>query len=453
MTRRTFALPALCLAFASCLAGPLNAAAWKVGTAEAKITPTKSIWLAGYGSRDHPSEGTRHDLWVKVVALEDADGQVGVVVTSDLLGFPPNVYDDLAAALEKQCGLDRAHVMLTTSHTHTGPVLHVALPDIYPLDDQQKQLIKEYTDELEKTIVATVARAMAERTPATLSAGQGKTTYAVNRRNNPEAKVPELREKGQIKGPSDYDVPVLAVRTPEGKLRAVVFGYACHATTLADYEWCGDHPGFAQLAVQKSHPGAQAMFFQGCGADQNPIPRRSAELAEKYGNMLATAVDEVLQKPMRAVEPRLRTGFEFIMLPYGKTPTQEELAKLAEKTDYEGRWAKRLLGELAAGKKFATESRYPVQVWRLGEDQLWIALGGEVVVDYALKFKKLFGPTTWIAGYTNEVPAYIPSDRVWKERGYEAGAFSVYGLPTDAWAPGIETRVTDAVGRLVEKTK
>ena len=380
-------------------------------------------------------------------------GKWRVVVTSDLLGFPPNVYDDLAAALEKQCGLDRAHVMLTTSHTHTGPVLHVALPDIYPLDDQQKQLIKEYTDELEKTIVATVARAMAERTPATIFAGQGKTTYAVNRRNNPEAKVPELREKGQIKGPSDYDVPVLAVRTPEGKLRAVVFGYACHATTLADYEWCGDHPGFAQLAVQKSHPGAQAMFFQGCGADQNPIPRRSAELAEKYGNMLATAVDEVLQKPMRAVEPRLRTGFEFIMLPYGKTPTQEELAKLAEKTDYEGRWAKRLLGELAAGKKFETECRYPVQVWRLGEDQLWIALGGEVVVDYALKFKKMFGPTTWIAGYTNEVPAYIPSDRVWKERGYEAGAFSVYGLPTDAWAPGIETRVTDAVGRLVEKTK
>ena len=453
MTRRTFALPAFCLAFTCCLAGPLNAATWKVGTAEAKITPKESIWMAGYGNRDHPSEGTRHDLWVKVLALEDADGQVGVVVTSDLLGFPANVYDDLAVALEKQCGLDRAHVMLTTTHTHTGPVLHVALPDIYPLDEKQKQLIKEYTEELEKTIVATVARAMAERTPATLWAGDGKTTYAVNRRNNREALVPELRKKGQLKGPSDHDVPVLAVRTPEGKLLAVVFGYACHSTTLADYQWCGDHPGFAQLAVQKSHPGVQAMFFQGCGADQNPIPRRSAELAEKYGNMLAAAVDDVLQKPMRAVEPRLRTGFEFVTLPYGKAPTREELEKMAERKDYQGRWAKRLLAELAAGRKFETETRYPVQAWRLGEDQLWIALGGEVVVDYALKFKKMFGPATWIAGYTNEVPAYIPSDRVWREGGYEAGAFFVYGLPTYDWAPGIETRVTDAVERLIEKTK
>ena len=394
-----------------------------------------------------------HDLWVKVVALEDADGQKAVLLGSDLLGFPPNVYDHLAEAIEKQCGLDRAHVMLTTTHTHTGPVLDAALPDIYPLNNEQRQLVKEYTAELEKTIVETVVKALANRTPALLSAGEGKTTYAVNRRDNNQGQVPELRKKGQLVGPVDHDVPVLAIREPDGKLRAVVFGYACHATTLSFYQWSGDHPGFAQIAVEKSHPGVQALFFQGCGADQNPLPRRKVELCEKYGNMLGHAVDETLAAPMRPVEPKLRTGFEFVTLKYGDMPTREKLETMAKGKDYQARWAQRLLGKLKAGEKLDTESRLPVQAWRMGNDQLLIALGGEVVVDYALKFKKMFGPTTWTAGYTNEVPAYIPSERVRKEGGYEAGAFFVYGLPTFTWAPGVEKTVTDAVTRLVEKTK
>jgi len=47
--------------------------------------------------------------------------------------------------------------------------------------------------------------------------------------------------------------------------------------------------------------------------------------------------------------------------------------------------------------------------------------------------------------------AYIPSDRVWKEGGYESGAFCVYGLPTQRWKEGIEGRITAAVERLVKK--
>jgi neutral ceramidase len=451
--RHWFAILLLGFLLASSLTGPLTAATWKVGTAATKITPERPLWLAGYASRVHPSDSVLHDIWVKALALEDADGAVAVVVTSDLLGIPPTMDDRLADAIEKQCGLDRAHLLLSASHTHSGPVLDGALDDVYPLDDQQRQRIKEYTAGLEKTIVATVARAMAERTPATLWAGEGKAGFAVNRRNNVEAKVPELRAKGQLVGPSDHDVPVLAVRKPDGKLRAVVFGYACHATTLDIYGWSGDYPGFAQLAIEKNQPGVQAMFFQGCGADQNPLPRRSVELCKKYGDALAASVDGVLETAMRPIAPRLRAGFEFIALDFGKKPTREELAPMAKGNDYKACWAKSLLANLDAGRKPPTQCRYPVQVWRLGGDQLWIALGGEVVVDYALKFKTMHGPTTWVAGYANEVPAYIPSERVVKEGGYEAGAFSAYGLPAEGWAPGIEARITEAVERLAEKTK
>ena len=79
-----------------------------------------------------------------------------------------------------------------------------------------------------------------------------------------------------------------------GKLRAVVFGYACHNTTLSFYQWCGDYAGFAQAYLQEKHPEALALFWIGCGADANPLPRNKLELCEKYGRELAEAVERVL---------------------------------------------------------------------------------------------------------------------------------------------------------------
>ncbi|MHC4401967.1 MAG: neutral/alkaline non-lysosomal ceramidase N-terminal domain-containing protein [Planctomycetota bacterium] len=436
-----------------CLPGPLLLAqetTWQVGVAKAKITPQTSLWMAGYGARDHPAEGTLHDLWIKVLAIEAADGNRAVFVASDLLGFPRGMYDRICAELAARCELDPSQVMLTASHTHSGPVLRDALYDIYPLDDDQKNLIEDYSRALEKTVVATIGEALDRRNPATLWAGEGTADFAVNRRNNREAEVPDLRRRGQaLEGPSDHAVPVLAVRLPNGHLRAVVFGYACHATTLSFYRWSGDYPGFAQIALEKAHPDAIAMFHAGCGADQNPLPRRTVELCEEYGQRLAAAVGDVLEKPMRPVEPRLKTAMEMIDLPYQHTLGKDDLEADLKENVYHRRRAERLLGQLRDGRSFAGSYRYPVQVWKLGKGQWWIALGGEVVVDYSLRFKSTLGSRAWVTGYANDVMAYIPSHRVWEEGGYEAGAFYVYGLPTDRWAPDVEDRITASVERLV----
>ena len=426
---------------------------WKAGTAAAKITPEKPLWLAGYGGRNHPVEGTLHDLWIKVLALEAPDGHRGVVLSSDILGFPKDMSDKICAELKQQCGLDRAQIMLTSSHTHTGPVLREALYDIYPLDDEQVAMIEEYSLWLEKTVVATVAEALSGLKPVTLWASEGTTDFAVNRRNNRAGDVLKLRESGELKGPSDHDVPVLAVRGPDGQLPAVVFGYACHCTTLSLYQWSGDYAGFAQIALERGHPGTLAMFHAGCGADQNPLPRRSVELCQKYGEMLSAAVDEVLAKKTRPVAPRLRTAFEIVNLDYGKQPTAAELKVTATKGSYQGRWATRLLKKLQKNGPFDKSYPYPVQVWKLGADQLWIVMGGEVVVDYSLKFKAQYGPQTWVTGYANDVMSYIPSQRVWKEGGYESGAFFVYGLPAERWTPDIEELIAASVARLVESLK
>ena len=92
-----------------------------------------------------PAEGKMQDLWVKVLALEACDGQRGVIVTSDLLGFPKSIADAICADLEKRFGLRRGQIMLTCSHTHCGPVLKDALYDIYPLDERQRAMIAEYS--------------------------------------------------------------------------------------------------------------------------------------------------------------------------------------------------------------------------------------------------------------------------------------------------------------------
>ncbi len=431
---------------------PAEEPTWKAGRAKVKITPQQPLWLAGYASRDHAAEGTLHDLWVKVLALEAPGGQRAVIVTSDLLGFPQAIAARICQELHTRCGLARSQIMLTSSHTHSGPVLAGALEDCYPLDQQQKTRIAEYSANLAAKTVTCVTQAISSMKSATVWAGEGEATFAVNRRNNREAEVPKLREAGKpLQGPVDHSVPVLAVRDLNDRLLAVVFGYACHNTTLSDYQWCGDYAGFAQITVEQKYPDALAMFYEGCGADQNPIPRRSVELAQSYGSQLTQAVNEVLAKPMAPIIPAVATAFATVDLDFRPLPAESELKALTKTGDYRARWARRMLSFAAQPQAVPKSYPYPIQVWRLGKDRLWIALGGEVVVDYALKLKAHYGAPTWVAGYSNDVMAYIPSRRIWDEGGYEQGAFEVYGLPAQGWTGDVEQRVLQGVEQLVRQ--
>ncbi|MBP7934896.1 MAG: neutral/alkaline non-lysosomal ceramidase N-terminal domain-containing protein [Phycisphaerae bacterium] len=448
--RRGLVQLVLVAAFAASV-GQALAEGWKAGTAKANITPRQPIWLAGYASRKHPAEGTLHPLWAKALAIEDGSGRRAVIVTADVCAFSKVMYEAMYAQIQRRYGLERSQVAITCTHTHTGPVVRESLMACYPLDEKQAALIDTYSHEIEGTIVQAVGEALDRRVPAALWAGEGTAAFAVNRRNNREAEVPRLLEQGAVlKGPVDHSLPVLAVRGEDGQLRAVLFGYACHGTVLDSYQWSGDYPGFAQLALEKNHPEAMVMFWAGCGADQNPLPRRSVALCEKYGGMLAAGVEDVLGHAMRAVRPTLRTAFEFVTLDYERNPTVAELEAMVKKEGLFGRWAKEMLGQVRAGKSFAKGYSYPVEAWRLGGEQLWVMLGGEVVVDYALRFKGTYGKGTWVTAYANDTMGYIPSRRVWEEGGYEATSLEEYGHPATRWAKDVEDRVAAGVNRVVE---
>ena len=432
---------------------------WKVGLARARITPVRPVAMCHWGGCSREAEATFHDIWIKVLALEDADGTRGVAVTSDLMGYSKHNYEMIVAELAERCNLKRRQIMLTYSHTHTGPLLRGLLNDYYPLTDEQWARVYEYSDSLERIVVETVEKALDDMRPATLWLGEGSTDFAVNRRNNPPDSVQQRRKEGKLIGPVNHDVPVLAVKDPDGNLRAVVFGYACHLTTLRFYQWSGDYAGVAMIDLEKDRPGVQAMFFAGCGADQNPLPRFQVEHAKKYGRMLSTAVDQVLEGSMRPLASKLQTAFAFVDLNYQVVMTRLELERYAARADPKSpggiyaRWATRMLRELDAGRRFEKSYPYAVAVWKLGGDHLWIAMGGEVVVDYSLKFQGKYGPTTWVNGFSFDLTAYMPSRRVWDEGGYEAGSLGEYGLPAMRWAPDLEDRITAAVEKLVESLK
>ena len=307
-----------------------------------------------------------------------------------------------------------------------------------------------YTSLFEAKIVEVAVEAFRKMEPVKIYSGNGVSRFQVNRRNNAERNIADLTE---LKGPNDFAVPVLKAVNQSGDMKAVVFGYACHATVLSDYLLCGDYPGFAQIAIEEKFPGTVALFFLGAGADQNPLPRRTVSLAKQYGQTLAASVERVLEEPMKSLPASLITAYAEIDLPLSPAPSVDELEKkLAESNSvsaYYKRWAERFIAESKSGIPPITTYPYPIQIWNMGGQPI-MSLGGELVVEYAIGLKKMFGRDIFVIGYCNDVMAYIPSVTILNEGGYEGDTSQqIYGLPSK-WSPEIEQLIYEGFMKLVK---
>jgi len=413
---------------------------WQAGFSKVTITPTEPMWMAGYASRKTPSAGTESELFARAMVLRDAEGHTAVLVALDLVGIDRVFSKALCDGLQAKRKLPREAITLTVSHTHSGPVVGSTLHAMYFLSAEHEKKVVDYTNLLAKKVDQVVEEAFKNLAPATVSWSQGTAGFAVNRRENPEKEVPVLREKGLLKGPTDHDVPVLAVRDGKGKLIGTVFSYACHATVLSDQKWCADYPGYAAAGIEEKYPGAIALFVAGCGADQNPLPRRSVDLAKVYGQQLAVAVQKVLDAPMNLLKPHWVGSYREISLPLHEIPTRDALVADSMNADkYIAARAKALLDQLKTEGSIPKSYAYPVQTWRLGNELTMAMLGGEVVVDYSIRLKKELEPgKTWVVAYANDVMAYIPSLRVLKEGRYEGATSMVYYGLASSWGVEVE---------------
>ena len=425
-----------------------HATNWKAGVAKVKITPEHNIWMAGYAARTHPSNGVLHDLWAKALFIEDSLGNSALLVTTDLLGIPKEVSDQIRDALQTKMKLSRSQIILSSSHTHSGPVLTNSLRDIYPIDDIEKAIIKNYTDDLIVQIIELAKKARNKMRPASIYSENGVVRFQVNRRNNNASKLADLIE---LEGPNDFAVPVIKVENQNGKIMTVVFGYACHPTVLNGYELSGDYPGYAQLELEKKYKGIVAMFFQGAGADQNPLPRRSVPLAKQYGMELAAAVERVLSEEMKPLHSKLITAYSEINLGLNNPPSEKELEKIINSSEnYIKSWAIDLKKKMETGQQIPDIYPYPVQFWQLG-DQKIISLGGELLSGYSIRLKKILGNDIFVMGYANDVMAYIPTEQALFEGGYEGETSQmVYGMPA-TWKKGLESKIIQQTVELVKQ--
>jgi hypothetical protein len=422
-------------------------AVWKVGIAEAKITPDMPVVMSGYGGRTKPFEKVAADLYVKAMVLDDSAGQRGVIVTSDLLGFSAAVAEPICARITKKTGLKREQILLNSSHTHAGPALSVKASAKDPPGEAQRTL--EYTRQLQDKVVEVVVQATKQMAPAKLSLGSGVIHFAMNRREfTPDRVILGVNPRGL----ADRSVPVLRINDADGKMRAVLFGAATHGTTLGadNYQLCGDYAGFAQSHVQDKYPKAHAMFMLGCAGDSNPYPRGTMDMTKTHGKTLGEEVCRVLEGKMRPIHGPLKIAFGKAELPLQALPREKLEALAKDKRHPQNFAAGQMLAVLDKGDKLPTTYPCPLTVWQFGKDLTLVGMSGEVVVDYVSFLEKALGPNQlWIAGYCNDVFGYLPSARVLSEGGYETRGLYAGGV--GVFDPRAEQVVVDRVRHLAKQ--
>jgi hypothetical protein len=442
-----------CCAVLLLLTSAVFAKPMKAGLAKVVITPEKPIWLSGYAARNKPSEGKLHDIWAKALAIEDERGNKVVIITTDILGFSREVAEPLAERAQREYGLRREQLLLTSSHTHTAPILRQNLIGAYDLEAEQSARIGEFTQQLQDKIISIIGAALRDLAPAQLSFGHGVGSFAKNRRQ-PNADG-SIRIGVNESGPVDHDVPVLLIEVLDGQLRGIVFGYACHNTTLTGehYAISGDYAGFAQIELEKAHPGATALFVMGCGADINPFPRTAIENAQAHGASLAGAVEQARKSKRLKVLGDIKLALERVPIAYGTLPTREEFqTRLQDTNVFKQRHARRMLERYERDGKLPGEYPYTIHALQIGRDFTLIGLAGEVVTDYALRLKRELGERgLWVAGYVNEVMAYIPSARMFKEGGYEVVDSMIYYDHPTSWAPELEEKIIGKTRELARR--
>jgi hypothetical protein len=423
-------------------------ARYEVGIAKIDITPAYPIRLSGYAVRKKESEALAQQLWAKALAIGSDKEGPAVLFTVDNTGVPASIRDELVRRLQKKKKIDSPRIALCSTHSHTAPCLAGNLPTLFgePLPLEHQAHVERYTHELIEALEQAALKALQTRQPATLWRGQGKAGFAANRRT-----------RG---GPVDHDLPILVVKDEKENTRAILASYACHCTTLGGEfnQICGDWAGYAQEYLEQAHPGAIAMMAIGCGADANPQPRTSLDLAKQHGREIETAVNQILAARdasapgLNPITGKLECRSKQLELPFDKLPTREEWEQKAKQTDYAGYYARVNLAKLERGEKLPTKLPYLVQTWNFGDDLAMVFLPGEVVVDYSLRLKKEFATTRlWVNAYANDVPCYIPSERILQEGGYEGEGAMVYYDKPARLARGIENLIVNAVRELLPK--
>ncbi|MCC7261044.1 MAG: neutral/alkaline non-lysosomal ceramidase N-terminal domain-containing protein [Candidatus Latescibacteria bacterium] len=420
----------------------------EIGVAQSDITPQRSVWLTGYGNRDHRSEGVYQALRAGALFLR-GDHQAALVLTADLIGYSSAFAAAARQEIALATGLHPGQIVLTATHTHCAPFF---TPWIMP-----GQLEPEYAAQVQEALVALAVRAGAEPVPGEIRFSRGRSTFGVNRR------LPDgqggVRFAPNPDGSIDRDLDTLWCADLSGRPLASLSFYACHPTSRGGYFIGGDYPGFLCRALEQA-TGAPAFFATGCGGDVRPwfkspeggFATPELDQLEAAGQAMA---DEVLQTRSQAAPvaaDSLRLAGAHHLLPYAGLPTRQELETRAQDpaNPLHQQWAQTMLAHLAAGPLPAACPQ-EIQVLQLNPGLRLVFLGGEILSGIGLHLKAALQPaTTVVAGYSNGVVGYVPSEDTYDLGGYEVDGSHYYFLRPAPFARDAERRILAQTATLVQ---
>ncbi|MGB9596266.1 MAG: neutral/alkaline non-lysosomal ceramidase N-terminal domain-containing protein, partial [Candidatus Poribacteria bacterium] len=263
----------------------------KAGASKHDITPQKPAWLAGYASRNKPSEGVHDPLYMTAIVFDDGNARLSMVST-DLCFIPLTVKEMIADKVKSESSISPDHLIMASTHTHSGPVT------------SGKNLDNEWLEFLANEISTAINEAVSNMISAKVSVGIGKSDVGVNRR--------ERRPDGQIvlghneDGFVDRQVGVIKISSENGDPIAIMINYGCHGTVLggANYLISADYMGSAVRRVQDT-VGGIVTFFNAAPGNVDPFYRVGTNFdhVEELGEKLANEVLRILNEKMIEANP------------------------------------------------------------------------------------------------------------------------------------------------------
>jgi hypothetical protein len=421
------------------LALPATAADLTAGAAAVDVTPPRGCPMAGYYSA-RGAEGTHDPLWAKALVFEK-DGTRAALVSLDLISTTRGLVEDARALVEKQTGIPGRNVMISATHSHTGPVLsgRTQRDDAF---GGRNEIARDYIRDLPGKIADAVKKADAARRPAKVFHATGREDgLAFNRRFhmadgsvgwNPGKKNPKIVRPA---GPTDPGVPVVYVEGADGKPIALYVNFAMHLDTVGGLYYSADYPYTLckALAAVKGEEMV-TLFTIGTAGDINhinvddPKPQKGHGEAARIGTRLAAEVLRTCENLKPAADGPIRVSGELVELPLAPVAAEEaEAAKKVIAAVRDGaKPAPRFLDQVQAfkaadvaarlGKPLAVE----VQVISLGDDLAWVSLPGEIFVELGLAIKAAspFRQTV-IAELANGSIGYVPTRVAYPQGNYE----------------------------------